>query len=324
MDFFGASSLKPTSIKLFNSKLNEWIGYMPEHYQSVISIIVLPSFAMKTLESRLTVNTNTNKHVFITSILSFFRHCRPILLHLPIEQVERLRSEWVKIYEENEAPIAQRRLENKPTDNQMKKEGSHLEFNKIIEVRDSLPSGSPERLLIAMYTMIPPARADYFATQIVRGDEDVVEPNYIRIVSPDRVVSVLTDFKTAQKYKQITNTFPPELITELMASLDKTPRLYLFLNANGKPYTRNSFTIWSRRVLTRVLGKDFTLVFFRHIFATHWILTHDLNTTTDAEIKEMSEKMGHSSEMFRAYRWVANGRKGELEVGGEGEAEGED
>jgi integrase len=314
MDFFSTSSLKPTSIKLFNSKLNEWIGYMPEHYQSVISIILLPTFAMKTLENNLVVNTNTNKHVFIMSILSFFRHCRPILLHLPDQQVEHLRSEWVKIYEENEAPIIKRRLENKPTDNQIKKEGSHLEFTNIVQVRDSLPPGSPERLLIAMYTMIPPVRADYFATQIVRGEEKPIQPNYIRIISDNHIESVLTDFKTAQKYKQITNTFPPELINELITSLQKTPRSYLFLNSNGTPHTRNSFTIWSRRTLSRVLAKDFTLVFFRHIFATHWILTHDMNTVTDLEIKQVSEKMGHSSEMFRAYRWVANGRHGELQI----------
>lgn len=320
-NFFGNSNLKPSTIKQFNSKLSEWVHYMPTHYQSVIVIITQPTIAMKVLKSSLCVNTPTNRHIYIVALLSFFRHCSDALSHFPPETVDNLRQEWCKIHQENEAPIVQRRLENKPTDGQMKKEGSQLEFDQIIKVRDSLPRGSIERLLISMYTMIPPVRADYYCCQIVRGEEEASEPNYIRIVTDSHVESVLTDFKTAKTYFQITNTFPPELITELMASLEKTPRLYLFVNANGKPHTRNSFTMWSRRVLTRVLGKDFTLVFFRHIFATHWILTHDMNTVTDAEIKEVSEKMGHSSEMFRAYRWVANGRRGELEVGGEGEGE---
>jgi hypothetical protein len=48
-----------------------------------------------------------------------------------------------------------------------------------------------------------------------------------------------------------------------------------------------------------------------------------MNTVTDGELKAVSEKMGHSSEMFRAYRWVQNGRRGELEVGGEDEGEEE-
>ena len=324
MDFFGSSTLKPSSIKLFNSKLNEWICYMPQHYQSVITIITLPSLAMTTIESRLTANTNTNKHIFIMSVLSFFRHCRAILSHFKPETVEQMRQHWVTIYDENEAPIIQRRLENKPTDVQMKKQGSQLDFAHIIKVRDELPVGSPERLLLCMYTMIPPVRADYYSCQIVNGEEEAVQPNYIRNRSPDRVESVLTDFKTAKSYGRIENVFPPELVAELMASLENTPRSYLFLNANGKPHTRNSFTLWSRRCLTRVLGKDFTLVFFRHIFATHWILTHDMNVVTDAELKNVSDKMGHSSEMFRAYRWVHNGRRGELEVGGDEEEAGEE
>jgi integrase len=312
MNFFGSSSLKPSSIKLFNSKIDEWIGYMPEHYKSIITIITLPSFAMKILESRLVVNTNTNKHIYIMSILSFFRHCKDILAHLPPETIDTLRQEWVKIYDANEAPIIQRRLENKPTDNQLKKEGVRLDFSKIVSIRDSLPIGSYERLLIAMYTMLPPVRADYFATHIVKGDQVPTEPNFIRIIAPDRIESVLTDFKTAKRYKQIYNLFPPELIKELLASLEKYPREYLFLNGNGKPHSRNSFTIWARRVLTRCFGKDFTLVFFRHIFATHFVMTNDMSKITDAQIKEISGKMGHSSEMFHAYRWVENGRKGEL------------
>jgi integrase len=162
--------------------------------------------------------------------------------------------------------------------------------------------------------MIPPCRADYYACQIVKDNEQPSQPNYIRIHSPEHVESIITDFKTSKTYKQITNQFPPELITELFDSLQKHPRSFLFVNANGKPHTRNSFTLWSRRALTRTFGKDFTLVFFRHIYATHWITTHDMNTTTDLQIKEISDKMGHSSEMFRAYRWIANGKQGELEV----------
>lgn len=39
--------------------------------------------------------------------------------------------------------------------------------------------------------------------------------------------------------------------------------------------------------------------------------------TTDAEIKEISDKMGHSPEMFRGYKWIKGGAKGAFEVGGE-------
>lgn len=312
MNFFNSASIHDTSIKLYNSKLNEWIEYMPEHMKTPVCIIMFPEISMKILHSNLKANTNTNRHVFIVTILSLIRHRKDILSAFSQQEIDTIRSKWIQINNENEAPIIQRRLENKPTDNQLKKGGATLEFSQIISIRDSLPLGSYERLLIAMYTMIPPCRSDYFKTQIIKGDEIPTEANYIRIITPDRVESVLTDFKTAKTFKQIKNVFPPELIKELTASLEKYPRAYLFLNANGTPHSRNSFTIWARRALTRCFGKDFTLVFFRHIFATHFVMTNDMSKITDAQIKEISDKMGHSKEMFGAYRWVVNGRKGEL------------
>jgi hypothetical protein len=315
MNLFETAPIHDTSIKLYNSKLSEWIDYMPDHMKTPICIIMFPDIAMKILNSSLKANTNSNRHVFIVTILSLIRHRRDILSAFSQQEIDSIRTKWIQINNDNEAPIRQRRLENKPTDNQTKKEGSALDFSQIVSIRDSLPSDSFERLLISVYTMIPPVRADYFSTQIVRGDEVPVEKNYIRIISPDSVESILTDFKTAKTFKQIKNQFPPELIKELTVSLEKHPRSYLFLNANGKPHSRNSFTLWSRRALTRCFGKDFTLVFFRHIYATHFVMSNDMSKVSDAKIKEISDKMGHSSEMFKAYRWILDGKQGELVMG---------
>ena len=58
-------------------------------------------------------------------------------------------------------------------------------------------------------------------------------------------------------------------------------------------------------------------MFFRHAFVTDFITNRIGPDTTDAEIKEISDKMGHSPGMFRAYRWVKGGAKGSFEVGGE-------
>lgn len=241
---------------------------------------------------------------------------------MPIKDIEVYRKKWADIFAENEAPIIQRRMENKPTILQQSKGGSKLTFNQIIEKRDELPIGSIEYLLIAMYTMIPPCRADYFELEVVRGDTEPVSKNYLRIQDDEksgvRMETVLRDFKTAKAYKEIRNELPAELVEVVKASLEKTPRKYLFMNANGKPHTRNSFTLWTRRVLSRVFGTDFTLVFFRHAFATHYVMNVDLSKTTDAQIKEISDKMGNSTEMFRAYRWI---RGEEVESGGESDEE---
>ena len=300
MNFFEQVNIHDNSAKLYNTKLNEWISYMPNIYKSLACIIMFPEISMKELESHLKVNTNTNRHIYIVAIMSFIKHKRTEL-QLTHEQYSTIRVKWIDINNENEQPIIDRRLENKPTDKQNEKGGSKIDFNQIIEKRDELPIGSIERLLISMYTMIPPARADYFATQILTN-ETPTEKNYIRM--GDKVECVLTDFKTVKTYKSITHDFPVDLITELNESLKKTPRKYLFLNANGKPHTRNSFVLWARRCLSRIFETDFTLVFFRHAFVTHYISTVDPNSITDGQIKEMSDKLGHSPEMFRAYKWI--------------------
>ena len=314
MNYFDQTTLKSTSQKLFNSKINEWISYLPDGFKCIGSILMLPDFAVKHLNTHIKTNTNSNKHIYYMSILSIFRHRNDLLTDFPSDTIKQLQKQWSDIFYQNEQPIIQRRLENRPTDNQLKKGGVNLDFNHIVSVRNDLPEGSIERLLICMYTMIPPVRADYFATQIVYGEDVPTEKNYIRFLSDFDAQCILTDFKTAKSYNQITNDLPPQLIYEIQASLEKQPRNYLFLNANGVPHTRNSFVLWSRRALTRIFSVDFTLVFFRHAFITNFISTNDMAQITDGELKEISDKMGHSSEMFRAYKWVKNGRQGNLVI----------
>ena len=301
MDLFQDAPIHNNSKKIYHSRLAEWIQFMPTHFQSVTSIIMLPELSMKVLHTHLTTNTPSTRHMYIVAILSFIKHH---LTHLSqcitSEIATSLREQWNAIHTHNEAPIIQLRLENKPTVLQQAKGGSQLSFQQIMEIREQLPFASIERLLLSIYTLIPPVRADYFALQIIHDDEEPVEPNYLRIRGGE-IETVLRDFKTAKTYHEIRNTLPQPLAQEILASLQESPRKYLFVNSHGRPHTRNSFTLWTRRILTRILQNDFTLVFFRHAFATHYVSHHN---PTDLDISEVSKKMGHSSEMFRAYRWV--------------------
>ncbi len=274
---------------------------MPTHFQSVTSIIMLPELSMKVLHTHLKTNTPSTRHMYIVAILSFIKHhITHISQCITTDIATSLREQWNAIHTHNEAPIIQLRLENKPTVLQQAKGGSQLSFQQIMEIREQLPIGSIERLLLSIYTLIPPVRADYFALHVIHDDEEPLEPNYLRIRGGE-IETVLRDFKTSKTYHEIRNTLPQPLAQEIHASLQESPRKYLFVNSHGRPHTRNSFTLWTRRILTRILQTDFTLVFFRHAFATHYVSHHN---PTDLDISEVSKKMGHSSEMFRAYRWV--------------------
>lgn len=245
------------------------------------------------------------------SILSIFRHKINILSHFPQQQILELHKYWTQIFNENEAPIIQRRYENKPTDMQQAKGGHTITYDQICQKRDQLPKGSFERLLLSMYTMIPPCRADYYATEILHDTTEhkltPTQKNFVRILNNSSAESFLYDFKTAKQYTLIHNQFPPCLLNELQASLEAIPRNFLFVDSNNKPFSRTHYSIWAGRTLTRIFGCSFTLVFFRHAYATHLVTNVFTPNTTDLQVKAYADKMGHSPDMFRAYKWIASG-----------------
>jgi hypothetical protein len=192
-------------------------------------------------------------------------------------------------------------MEQLPTELQLQKGGVLLTYDDILKKRNSLQFGSIERLLLGFYTYLKPVRADYFATEIITFKQKPTQQNYIRRISPEHSVVILKDFKTKSKYKEIRNVLPPELNNELIESLKITPRKYLFVNVNGEPFTRNSFTVWSKRILSKLFETEMTLNIIRHLY----INTLDMGMKPSL-LKEISDKMGHDLTTQRFYKWNIN------------------
>jgi hypothetical protein len=298
MDFFKNTTLAPSSIKLLNAKLNEWLSFFPKSQQNIINLLMFPENSNKILIDSVTNNTNTNLHNFYTAINAIINHSHEYTSHIPSQTLSDLKKQWCKIRSNNQKPIIERKMEHLPTENQLQKGGTFLNYDDILKKRDSLPSGSIEKLLLGFYTYLPPVRADYGTTEIITFKQKPSSPNYIRRISPTHSVSTLTDFKTKERYTQITNVLPPELNNELTKSLEITPRKYLFVNQTGQPFSRNSFTVWTKRVLTRLFETEMTLNIIRHLY----INTLDMNMKP-ALLREISDKMGHDLTTQRLYKW---------------------
>jgi hypothetical protein len=298
MNFFQDTTLQPSSIKILNLKLNEWISFFPKSQQSILNILMFPDNANKILLESVTNKSNTNLHNFYTAINAVINHSYEFTSQLSHKQLAELKKEWCKIRSDNQKPIVQRRLELLPTENQLQKGGTYLKYDDIIKKRDSLPPGSIEKLLISFYTYIPPVRADYYATEIITLKQKPTQPNYIRRISPTHSIMTLTDFKTKNRYTEITNVLPQELNNELVKSLEKSPRKYIFTNQTGQPFTRNAFTVWSKRILSRVFETEMTLIIIRHLF----ISSLDFSMKS-LELKKISDKMGHDLSTQRNYKW---------------------
>jgi hypothetical protein len=303
MNYFEDTHFAQTTITLYNMKIKKWIEYMPDDKKSIIHIALNKKDSVEILRSALEKPTNANLHGYYSSIIAFIEYNTYLPKLFDKKFLEDLFQDWAKLRKENESTIVQRRLDNKPSEMQSAKGGVKITFDDIVKKRDSLKYGSPERLLLGFYTYLPPVRADYFTTEIVAFRQKPKEQNYIRLITPTQARCVLRDFKTKAKYERIENDLPSELNDELRYSLKENPRDYLFINASGEPFTRNAFSTWSKRILSKLFNTQMTLVIIRHLF----ISTIDFNKLSDKQLTDLGNKMGHSLSTQRTYRWIKDG-----------------
>jgi hypothetical protein len=155
-----------------------------------------------------------------------------------------------------------------------------------------------DKLLLAMYTIIPPVRIDYYATHIIKESQIPETDNYI-ILKNGEAELVIRKYKTSRKHGTIHHPIlPNELYNIIIQSLDKYPRKYLFENS-GKPYTPNGFCKWSSATLQKLFGVELTLTMIRHIY----ISSLDLSNITVEEKINIGKLMGHTIGVQAQYEW---------------------
>lgn len=202
-------------------------------------------------------------------------------------------NEWRKIRVDTQTIVSDIYESNKATDRQVK---GYVKLEEIIKVRDKLPVG-PQKLLLAMYTYVPPVRNDYHQLRIYHSQPDEPKGNYIVLGDVNRMY--LHEFKTAHRYKKVEIELPKELVKLIMKSLKIHPREYVFLQKNGQPYaSEKTFDAWANYNLKKVLNNDHvTLTMLRHIYITDKCS----GVMTFKERKNISTVMAHSVEMQLKY-----------------------
>jgi|688.fasta_scaffold05342_2 hypothetical protein len=297
MNFFEKAELSDTSKKMYSRSIDKWLSAMPPKLRKIEILLSTPDKSYELLKQSLTADTPETRHVYLSSVMAIFRHCPDIYKNIP--DIERNKNRWEQLVKSNSQPIIERRMENKPTVMQEKKGGSRLLFNDICQKRLELEKGSIERLLISMYVLISPVRSDYHSTQIVYPGDNINYPNYLLIDGGSSRL-VIADFKTSKIYGQIMHEkLPKELHDEIILSLQKQPREFLFVNARNQPFTRDTFSKWSSRILEKLFGVVTTLTTIRHLY----ISSLDFNKMSTKQLEQISKQMGHSLAMQSQYRW---------------------
>lgn len=173
---------------------------------------------------------------------------------------------------------------------------SLIEFNKSLQI-DSYRTMTA-KLLIGMYTLIPPLRNDYNNVHIidsgvsnVTSNANTIASNVVNNVTStansgiSNVTSTANTTSTFNYYNTVTKELnvyctkskkyhsvivPDELADIITETLRFMPREYLFVTQHGKPFS-NSSNMYNQIIkhLRAVINEDsFTINTFRHLYAS--------------------------------------------------------
>lgn len=276
---------------------------------TIMDIIKKPAYYIARLK-RIYANEKTQKG-FFSLITAIFRY------------IPEIKEEYGEDYQAWSEALgsAHRVIEgiveaNKPSERQV---AGYVPFKEVEAKREALAKGNPDRFLLAMYSLIPPSRADYNKVRLYHGKlpNDTLEPNHLHITSRGMKL-VLNEYKTAKRYGKLEYDLPPALVKEISENLKVFPRQYLFADKQGEPYSANAFVKMVNRRFKDLFGKPFTITLMRHSF----INSLDMNNMTIAERNEIGRKMGHDWVQQTRYRLMfKDGNKEKKDAKTEAEAE---
>ena len=140
------------------------------------------------------------------------------------------------------------------------------------------------KLLLAMYTLNPPLRNDYYNVKI----NDANNPNYIDL--KNKILNVYC--LKSKKYQKV--LLCDELIDIIKESLIVLPRNYLFTKKNGDNFSSSaSLSVSLLNLLKEFMNdKHFSFNTFRHAYA-EWSLKQDVKTRINAADNMMHSRLTH-------------------------------
>ena len=298
MEFITDGRLAKSSRDLYNRKLEQFISFLPAGRQSVDFIVDNPGLALAALHNEKSiVQSATNRHLFYSAVVAY-------LIHVPAGQrrAARIKQKWLEIQKGNWEEHRAEDMED--LSDKAKAVVAAVRWKDVVAMRDKLPMGSDERLLLALYTYLPPVRADYFEVAI-NPSKTLIEKtkrNYLVLRYDGSGLMVLRNFKTAARYKEIRHELEADLLLAIHASLALKPRRFLFVMATDpkEAPSRDGFSKWANRVLQDLFKVPITLTSLRHLF----ISTLDFTHIRPAALEKIAREMGHGIAIQKEYQWL--------------------
>ena len=256
-------------------------------YWSFNFIVYNPDKFIRKVDDYLMNNTNHinphTKKIYITVIMRFIENKNTDTYQYWIKELEKVQKQIDDVIKSN-----------KPIEKQKK---AYISLNEINKIRNNLEIGSLDRLILSLYTDIPPLRSDFGECKILENYGDIDESKNYIILNDKKLI--LNQFKTKKKYNTLNLDIPEILVSEIRESIKKNPREYLFLNREKKPYTnKRAFNLFINGRLKKILNKpNFTLLMFRHIYITD----NKIHEKSILEQEQIAQKMADSISLQQRY-----------------------
>jgi len=262
---------------------------------------------------------------FVKPIIGFFLHN----VEFREEHLD-LYEQWGKIKHILHKPSVKKEDSNEPSEREI---NAYMPLSEIINIRDQLPKGSMKRLVLYLYTEIPPLRDDYGQIHIYKSaserrkileitkDEDITYPENNLIPSNEEVRSgiipqnsvtenylllkehliVVQHYKTSKKYGANRIPIPEVVMDEITESLNNIPREYLLIKENKQPLVAyNTGSEWINTIFKNTLNNRYiTIDAMRHI----WITDRKVNNLPLEEQQRIARIMAHSMTTQLRYAW---------------------
>lgn len=176
----------------------------------------------------------------------------------------------LKQYEAELAKRVNRNRAELPQEKNEKQEGYWMAWEDVLAKRDALPDGL-DKVLLSVYTMLPPGRAQEYATMTVGEGENSYDP--------ETGIMRIRKHKTARE-------FPDEEIA-VPAELQKVLSDWLQGRTSGSLFGLPSAGAVTKRLNKIFAPKKISVSALRHIYVSR-------NSQTIAQIKDDARKMRHS------------------------------
>ena len=233
---------------------------------------------------------------YINSILTLFKYTKGL-------KTKRLNTYncWYSIFQEVDAKAEDKYNNLQASDRQR---AAYVAWHDIITARDKLDKSSQDYLLLCLYTMIPPSRADMNMLKIYYKDPNNIEvnkyPNYI-VIYNDKIKLIYNEFKSKsrklQKYEKI---LPQNLDHVIRQSLHNKPRDFLIVSPRTNHGYENASTYskYFSIILERIFKKKLSINTLRHSYVN----SLDMNKLTPLEKANIARDLMHSPMTMDKYR----------------------